>query len=260
MIRTRVRSAGSPRRSRSSRARVSGSSRSRSRDGAPRVRGSLEVEQERRGAELAHLLARRAPHGGVRGDQADELLSRCSAASRSSSASACGAKRTASGPIVRSRRPPSNTTTPRRPLARRSSPAVRQLARRREVARVQEVVAVEEVERRVSHGAAAAAPRRGAAPAATLTFSDSTLPGERDRDRAVAGTADERAHALALGAEDQRDAAVEVGRQRDCPPSAAAAYTQRSGPSPRSASARGSARRRSAGARPPRPRRGRPPA
>ena len=35
-------------------------------------------------------------------------------------------------------------------------------------------------------------------------------PGERDRDQLVAGAADERAHALALGAEHERDAAGQI--------------------------------------------------
>ena len=133
-------------------------------------------------------------------------LPRCSAASRSSSASACAAKRTSSGPSSCPRPTPSKTSTPRAPRRRRSPRAGRPARAGPRSRRVQQVVAVEEVEGRVRHRAAAAprrAARRGDADVQRLD-----LARERDRDRGVAGPPHERPQAPALGAEDERDAAA----------------------------------------------------
>ncbi len=165
---------------------------------------------------LRHPCARRCPET-VASDETSSTRSRerFSAARRSSRVSASGAKRTASGPscvvVTGAVEHDHTTNAPRRDEARER---VDQLAPVVERPRVQEVVAVEEVERRVGHHEAARRWRRASyrsTAAATLTFSDSTAPVERDRDERVAGSANERAEPLALGAEHERDAARQVG-------------------------------------------------
>ena len=79
-----------------------------------------------------------------------------------------------------------------------------------EVPRVQEVVAVEEVERRLRHDAACArlVEQQRGSDADVQRLDRVRRAGSRSRRRSPA---DERAHALALGAEDEHGAAREVG-------------------------------------------------
>ena len=104
---------------------------------------------------------RTCPDGEVRGDEADDLVSRCSAASRSSTrprAPRTGSKR------ADLRVDPDAVPDEHAACAAHGDEGrehVRELALAVEGARVEQVVPVEEVQRRVSHRASAA-PRRGA--------------------------------------------------------------------------------------------------
>ena len=157
---------------------------------------------------------------------------RWSAASRSSSESACAAKRTSSGPKARSTPAPSKTTTPRRPaIATKLASASVSSSRSRETSGVEQVRAVEEVERRVRHAqppvevrlvrCRRASKRRSAA--ATLTLSDSTPARAGSTTDASQRAPHERPHAPAFGAEDERHAAGQIGSQSVVSPSPAAA-------------------------------------
>ena len=110
---------------------------------------------------------------------------------------------------------------------------VDELGVRPRTTRVEEVVAVEEVQVGSPSARRAARWRRSLVEEDRRRDADvqrADLARERDRDDAVARPANERPHALPLGAEHERDAAREVGAQIGSVPSASAAYAHRSSP------------------------------
>ena len=200
-----------PRRSRSSSASVSGSSRSRR---SPRAGSSCAGGTRSAGTICEVSLRTSTPdvpaHGGVRGDDADLLPARgarrraARAACRRPPRSAPRAGRASRPRRARRRRRCRGLPAPRRssragraaPPASRSRRRAAGCSRRRGRASAQPSRC-----RRASYSRTAAA---------TLTFSDSTRPSSGIETASVAGPADERAQPLALGAEDECEPAGEV--------------------------------------------------
>ena len=142
------------------------------------MHASPSSARKRRRAALAHLLPARAADGGVGRHEQHGSRSRCSAARRSSTVSACGAKRTSSGPTSRPRPRRRRRRRPARPAGRRSSRARRRAASRSAKPPAwKQVRPVEQVQRGVARRhdleleielRAGAGPRRACTAAATL--------------------------------------------------------------------------------------------
>ena len=203
----------SPRRRRSSRARVSGRAcprgrPARRRDARPARSSRKNVCDER----LRDLPAGGLEHGDVRRDEHDALavavlrgepLEQRVGVGRVPHRRAGRARR----PRRRRRRRPRRARPPwrRSSRARRRARAARRTGRRAGGCSRRRGRASRQASR------AGGAPRRAGAAAATLTFSDSTAPASGIETSEVARPPHERAQPLALGAEDERGAAGEVG-------------------------------------------------
>src|SRR4051812_5033567 len=200
-----------PRRSRSSSASVAASSLSRK---SPRERSTWlgGTSSSRNAAEESFRTSTPEVPRTAASEETTATCSprRCSAASRSISVSASGAQRTSSRPCVSSGPWPSKTRTPRAPL-----PATQPASRSRSCSGDSKAPAWRRLKpsNRYSVGSAIPLPaglveqeRRRNADVERLHVAEL-----RDRDRQVARAADERAEPLPLGAEDEGEAAGEIG-------------------------------------------------
>src|SRR6266540_956175 len=189
------------------------------RTGALAMTRRLEVAEERLRAQLAYLLARGPAYGRVRGDEADALqvamLGREPLDQRVGVRRVAHRERPSLGVLSDAVEHHDAAGTLQRHEA---GERVDELAGVREGAGVKQVVAVEEIQRRLGHRrtlllrAPPLAPRlvqENARRDAHVQRLDSAE--EWDRDSFVARSTNERAQALSLRPENERDAAGQVG-------------------------------------------------